>query len=103
MTGIASDMMGLIIAFINGGQGVQKHVAPTSATSQDTRLLPDVKSVRPAITVVNNGTATVNIGFNVAGFPLPKGSSITFRWVNPAARNLVYNDLGTTPILDVIG
>ena len=108
MDGIAKDIYGYLLSLINGQQGVQQHLV-TQGLGVCVRILENVKNIRPAVTLVNNGSATCYIGFGgVAnatgnGFPLPVGASITLRWVNPAARNLVVYDNSAIATVDVIG
>ena len=103
-TDISSDIAKKFLLLIGYGQGVQEHIV-TTGSGVPIRLLRDVDFVRPVITIFNNGSSTINIGFNNScNIPLNAGNSLPLYWINPTKSQLCYNDNGNAGvIINIIG
>ncbi len=105
--GIASDIINgfprlidllqkMISSILSDGKGAQDLILTLSDNSPHA-VCSNVDRILPALTVTNNGTATVNIGVGgVAIQPLLVNQSYTFRWKNPKRAQIVVNDLGNS-------
>ena len=101
---ISEDIMAGLLGILQARKGIQAHVVTNGNANQTIKLLNDYDRVFPAFTIVNNGSAQCKIGWGGnATFPLLAGTSMTFRWSNPAARQLCVNDGGTAATLDIMG
>ena len=97
-SGIIPDLARWIVGvLLNYGRGVQS-VVTTRGTNVDTKLLSESNFIVPEITLLNNGTSTINVGFGKAEVPLLAGKTWVLKWKNPVANALVYNDLGVSGI-----
>ncbi len=104
MSGIAEDTYNFALAILSPKLGVQDHVVTNGNAAQNIQLLKSVNRICPAITILNSGSSTVKVGWGgYPSFPLAAGTSITFRYKNPAAGSLVVNDGGTAATLDIMG
>ena len=98
LTGLAR----LFYSLIDGGKGYS-YSFPLNGTGIDQQLLPNVKRITHDVTVLNNSSGTVLIGYEAANFHLGAGASYTFSWKNLPASHAVWNDNGVSSgTLDVI-
>lgn len=102
MGGIAEDIIaGALERFLAGGMGYSVHLT-TTGTNTDTKVASDVNRILPALTIINQGSNSIKIGYQTALVSLAAGASYTFRWKNPARSKIVFNDGGNAATVDVI-
>jgi hypothetical protein len=98
--GLLYRVLGWLIGY---GRGANSHHATTGVLNFNVPLLPYVDRILPRITITNNGSNTVNIGYNGAPtYPLAAGVSYTLTWKNPKRSGLCFTDLGNAATVDVI-
>lgn len=106
-SGISRDMARFLVALARGGRGYAQNYT-TLGNSLDFKLAENEDCIFPALTVVNQGAASVRVGLGSVGAKggvlLPAGASCTFRWFNPRSSRLLANDLGNAGVeIDVFG
>ena len=111
-SGIASDIISglsrLVFAILRNGSGVAQNYI-TEGNTIDFKIAENSDYLFPALTVVNQGTANVRVGFSTTagglkGVLLLPQAAVTFKWLNPRRSQLVVNDLGTSGMeIDVFG
>lgn len=94
----------LLAWLVGHGLGANDHQVPaTTGLTVSRPLLASTNRLLPRITITNNGSNTILIGYNgSATYPLAAGQSYTATWKNPVKSGLCWNDQGNAATVDAI-
>lgn len=96
---IWEDIGRLLMSLIHNGEG-HTQVFTTDGTNAVRKIFENIDSVIPAVTIYNNGAATIFFGYKgeVPTVPLLAGTSYTARWKNPKRSGMCVRDGGNSGV-----